>query len=256
MSRCQGFSTAGLGAFEVEAAVGVRAGIVNAEYVGSELEIFAQAKNWRAYWSRKVAPHLGKTVLEVGSGIGTVTRLLSTAENVWTALEPDGNMVRDLAKQELPEATRLVCGSVADIAHGDLFETVLYIDVLEHIRDDVGELARAVALLKPGGKLVVLAPAHNFLFSRFDAEIGHFRRYSLKSLENIRPDGAKKVVGEYLDSVGALASLSNRLLLRQPQPTAAQVKVWDSVFVPVSRVVDPIFRHKVGKSVLVVWMRV
>ena len=60
----------------------------------------------------------------------------------------------------------------------------------------------------------------------------------------------------YLDSIGLLASLANRLLLNQSMPTAAQIKTWDSVLVPCSRVLDPFLFGAVGKSVLGIWRNV
>jgi hypothetical protein len=60
---------------------------------------------------------------------------------------------------------------------------------------------------------------------------------------------------EYLDSVGVIASGANRLLLRSGMPTASQVALWDRVMVPVSRVIDPLFGRRIGKSILGVWRK-
>jgi hypothetical protein len=109
--------------------------------------------------------------------------------------------------------------------------------------------------LRPGGHLIVLAPAHGWLFSRFDRSIGHFRRYSARQLGELTPAGLGLVRSHYLDSVGLLASAANRLALRQSLPTARQIRFWDRVLVPLSRVIDPITWHRVGKSVLCVWTR-
>jgi hypothetical protein len=131
----------------------------------------------------------------------------------------------------------------------------MYIDVLEHIEDDAGEIAAAAARLRLGGHLIVLSPAHPWLFSPFDAAIGHWRRYTRKGLRSLGPAGCGLVRLRMLDAVGLLASAANRLLLRSAMPTAGQIALWDRGMVPVSRVIDPVLGHRVGKSVLAVWRR-
>lgn len=223
------------------------------QYVGSELELFRKARNWKAYWSSRIRPHLRGDVLEVGAGLGANTELLA-GENftTWTALEPDAELTRGLA---LPSARhRLVNATLADI--GGRFDTILYIDVMEHIEDDAAEMRRAADHLTPGGALIVLSPAHQWLFSPFDAAIGHFRRYSRQSLRAVAPPSLREVRVEYLDVLGVLASAANRLWLEQPRPTEAQILLWDRWIVPVSRrLVDPLTFGAAGKSVLGIWRR-
>ena len=90
----------------------------------------------------------------------------------------------------LPRTVELLTGTIADILdRPQRFDAVLYIDVLEHIEDDRGELERATRLLREGGYLIVLSPAHQWLFSPFDEAIGHFRRYDRRSLGALQPAG-------------------------------------------------------------------
>ena len=79
--------------------------------------------------------------------------------------------------------------TIESITDAAPFDTILYVDVLEHIADDAAELARARRLLTPEGNLVVLAPAHQSLFSPFDAAVGHYRRYDERTA-TILGDGA------------------------------------------------------------------
>ncbi len=112
------------------------------------------------------------------------------------------------------------------------FDTIVYIDVLEHIEDDAGELKLAARRLRRGGRIVVLSPAHQFLYTPFDAAIGHFRRYNRSSLRKISPPGLELEKLFYLDAFGIAASAMNRLLLRQSMPTKAQIETWDKWIVP------------------------
>ena len=106
------------------------------------------------------------------------------------------------------------------------------------------------------GCLIVLAPAHQFFYSPFDAKIGHFRRYQQKRLLSIRPADTKVLRVRYLDCVGCLASLANKLFLRASLPTQRQITTWDRLMVPLSRLFDPLFGHKIGKSIYIVLQKI
>jgi SAM-dependent methyltransferase len=236
-------------------------------YVGQELELFAHARNWKRYWSATIRPYLRGDVLEVGAGIGANTRLLldeqSGAISRWVCLEPDARLLEQL-RTSLNSRTDAAgvrieprLGTMADLNPTEQFDAVLYIDVLEHIADDSDEMRRAAAHLREGGRCIVLSPAHQWLFSEFDAAIGHHRRYSRKSLK-AAAEGVHSLRLErlcYLDSCGLLASTANRLLLRQSMPDLRQILFWDRFLVRGSRLLDPLLLHRAGKSVLGVWTR-
>ena len=224
-------------------------------YEGSELELFSRATNWKAYWSSFVAPYIRGRVLDVGAGIGSTAELFRNVVcDRWIALEPDPGMsehIGDLVRSgRLPKRVEARCGTTQQLDPGERFDAILYVDVLEHIEDDTGELERAARHLAPGGSLVVLAPAHNSLYTPFDRAIGHYRRYDRKMLASINPESVNLVAMRYFDSVGMLASLGNRFLLRSAYPTVAQIAFWDSVLVPISRMVDPLLLGRVGKTIV------
>ncbi len=229
-------------------------------YVGSELELFAGAIRWKSYIADQVTPFLGEEVLEVGAGLGgTSKRLCRGIERRWVCLEPDeglaGRLSRAIDTGELPACCRVEVGTLERLARDPAFDTVLYIDVMEHIEDDAGEMARAGEFLRPGGHVVVLAPAHQWLYSPFDEAIGHHRRYTRSTLRALTPTGLDLVRLSYLDAVGLIASAGNRLLLRRAMPTSSQIAVWDRYMVRLSRVFDPLIGFSVGKSVLGVWRK-
>lgn len=225
-------------------------------YVGTELELFAEAKNWKAYFARSVAGWVRGDVLEVGAGIGTnTTELYVSAVRSWLCLEPDASLAEraKTAVAQLPNARVVVGTTVSALSSLERYDSVLYIDVLEHIEDDADELVRAAALLRPGGHLVVLCPAHQELYSELDRAVGHFRRYDARSLTACGPASLALEEVFYLDSVGMLASFANRALLKSGQPSLGQIKVWDRFMVPLSRWLDPCTGRRLGKSVVAVW---
>jgi SAM-dependent methyltransferase len=225
-------------------------------YVGTELELFSAAKRWKAYWAGRVAPWVKGDVLEVGAGIGANTRVLQNpGVRSFSCLEPDPRLAAQAQSEvaDLP-ACRIVVGTTAS-TELTRYDSVVYIDVLEHIEDDHAELARAAELVRPNGHLVVLAPAHQALYSEFDRAIGHYRRYDAKSLTARGPSGLALERCFYLDSVGVLASFANHALLKSERPSPGQIRTWDTLMVPLSRVLDPLFGHRLGKSVVAVWRR-
>jgi SAM-dependent methyltransferase len=229
-------------------------------YVGEELDLFRHATRWKQYYAEELKPLIHGDVLEVGAGIGgTAHFLCSTATRTWTCLEPDQRLLARLHERvrtdPLPAPVVIRHGTLADLEINATFDTLLYIDVLEHIEDDGAELARAAGRLNPGGSLIVLSPAHNCLFSEFDKAIGHFRRYNRRSLLRTGPPDLTIVRAFYLDAAGMLASLTNRLFLKASSPTSSQIRFWDTWIIPVSRVVDPLLAHRVGKTVVAIWQK-
>ncbi|HUF61176.1 MAG TPA: class I SAM-dependent methyltransferase [Verrucomicrobiales bacterium] len=228
------------------------------EYVGDELKVFQHAVRWKRYCRDRVQRFVRGRVLEAGGGIGATTRALCLdAVTEWCSVEPDpglaAEMQRRFAAEPLPVPLRIVTGTLSALDAEPVFDTILYMDVLEHIEDDAAELIRARDRLRRGGHLVVLSPAHQWLFTAFDRAIGHYRRYNRKSLRAAAPAGLPEVRMEYLDAAGLLASLANRLILHSASPTLAQIRFWDGRLVPVSRKLDPVFGRNLGKSILGVW---
>ena len=227
-------------------------------YAGTELDVFAHARNWKRYLRDSVAPWLRGDVLEVGGGIGETTcAFRSAAQASWTALEPDPRLAARLAARVdgLPGGVRVIAGTLDSLVEGPLFDCIIYIDVLEHIEQDAAELRSAAARLRPGGALVVMSPAHQSLYTPFDAAIGHHRRYNRKQMTTLTPQGMRLVHLAYLDAVGLTLTVGNRLVLKSASPTLGQVSLWDRWCIPVSRIVDPIIGGRLGKSILAVWRK-
>ena len=228
------------------------------QYTGNELDLFAKARNWKRYWSRLIRPYVRGDVLEVGAGLGAnIPYLLHDEVRSLTAMEPDPALYERLetARRTLQDArvaTRRA--ALADSCAGP-FDTICYVDVLEHIEDDCAELALASSRLEPGGHIVLLAPAHPFLYSSFDGAIRHYRRYTRAGVKRLSPPGCSLRLLRMADSMGFFAALANARWLRQPLPTARQIAVWDHILVRASTVLDPLLGYRLGKSLLAVWRK-
>jgi len=231
------------------------------DYVGSELTVFRHARTWKSYWSSQIRPFVAGRVLEVGAGLGANSEYLAAAGvSQLVRMEPDPSLACQLAASAPAlEAGGIRVedrvGTLRTCAPHEQFQTILYIDVLEHIEDDRSEVALAARHLAREGHLVVLAPAFQALYSPFDRAIGHYRRYTAAGLRRLTPAPLHVVTTFYLDGPGALLSFGNRLLLRHASPTTAQIAFWDRRIVPIARVTDRATRRLFGRSVVCVWQR-
>ncbi|MBS1583320.1 MAG: methyltransferase domain-containing protein [Bacteroidetes bacterium] len=225
------------------------------DYVGEELDLFQHATNWKTYFASRLKPYVRGRVLDAGCGMGVnADHLWNPQVTDWTFLEPDPRLLEQVPAHVRTPAlahARRMNGTTSSLA-GERFDTILYLDVIEHIEDSADELRRAYELLQNGGHLLILVPAFNHLYSPFDKAIGHFRRYDKRILKAELPPELIRVRTEYLDSLAFFLSLANKWFLKQAAPQLKQVLFWDRTIVPLSRVADPLFLHAFGKSLVAV----
>jgi SAM-dependent methyltransferase len=227
-----------------------------ADYSSRDLEVMSFARNYHAWILARFRPYLGKQVAEVGAGAGSFSELLlqEPIERL-VAVEPSPNVYAFLEEKSAHEP-RL-------ISHNDIFPTVakryreafdavVYVNVLEHVEDDAAELRHVRAALKEGGHVCIFVPALSLLYSAHDKAIGHYRRYHKHALEKLVTDaGFELVDARYFDVVGILPWLILVRLLKW-SPGGGSVSLYDSVVVPVMRVLESLVPPPVGKNLLLI----
>ncbi len=229
-------------------------------YPGQELELFREARNWKRYFSSRLRPYIRGRVLEVGAGLGENQPYLTNEQvTSWTSLEPDPSLFEALQArmtQVNNVQVHAIQGTTAMLGKNTGFDTILYIDVLEHIEADNEELRRASDLLLPGGRLIVLSPAYPALFSPFDKAIGHYRRYTRAVLRQAAQGlDLQEEKLFHLESAGCALLLVNKALARKSYPTRKTVRFWDHFVVPVSKGLDRLFGYRFGKSIIGIWRK-
>jgi SAM-dependent methyltransferase len=221
-----------------------------------ELETMALAVNYHRWTFQVIEPFIGSRVLEVGAGLGEVSQFLS--ENAaLTVLDSDSRCVDHLRRRfARREKFVVVEGDIAGRLPADFgqrFDTVLCINVMEHIEDDRAALRNMYGALEPGGRLVLLVPAHPRIYGTLDLLVGHYRRYTRRDLAaETRAAGFRIVHSTYFNSLAAIGRYLIGRVVRQIETGKGQVLLYDRFVVPVlsrlERVVPPPF----GQSLILV----
>ncbi len=198
-----------------------------------------RAERYNRWLFGQVAPHLGERVLEIGAGIGTLTRYLAGRELV-LATDVNPRYLRILAntfeRHTRVEVERL---DLADFDPAALarhrLDTILCVNVLEHIEDDRATLRRLWESLVPGGRLVLLVPAHAWLYGAIDRAIHHYRRYGRAELtERLAEAGFHTEHTAFFNRLGILGWYLNSVLLRRTRVPGLQLRV-QNLLVPLLR---------------------
>lgn len=224
-----------------------------------ELELLSNTPRSTEIILNELSGHLGTRVIEVGAGLGQITGILANRGYSVTAIEPDPTLFE---KSILSSATASHCGTLSDFlsTHAGTmgtFDTALYVNVLEHIEDDLAEVKTAYSALREGGHLVIFVPALPALYGTMDEISGHYRRYRKSELRFILDRAGFKVSNLYFfDSVGVLPYWISYALLRRRNLGSASVKLYDSVIIPVSQFISRLSgRRIVGKNLIAVGVK-
>ena len=137
------------------------------KYPGKELALFDQAKFWRKYVYLLTKKFFGKNILEVGAGIGSFTSNYYKEDSNITLTELDQNNIEILRKKFANKKNILIENKFKN-KFEKKFDTIIYMSVLEHIEHDVSEINIALSKLESQGYLIILVPAHNYMYSQFD----------------------------------------------------------------------------------------
>jgi SAM-dependent methyltransferase len=201
------------------------------DIIGAQtLEVMSGAA-WYNRWLLELSEsYLGKCVLEIGSGIGNFTDLLSEKHQV-TATDINKDYLKELKLHH-----KTIKSGFGNLETGEFyfrqkkFDSIIAFNVLEHIKNDSNAIRNAHNLLKNDGKLIVIVPAHQMLFSRFDENLGHFRRYTVKSFSVKVEDAGFKVINvRYVNWVSALGWLLFIKLLKRSNMPNKEVSIFGKI---------------------------
>ncbi len=220
------------------------------------LDALAYLDHYNRWLIDEISPHVGRRVLEVGSGIGNMANFFLDRELVVTSdILPEYREA--LAKRFAERENVLVVDFSLDNGNGKealaahRIDTVICVNVLEHIEDDALAVRHMVDLLIPGGRLVVLVPALPVLFGSLDEELHHFRRYRKAELRRVFEQANLSVDAlRYFNFFGIFGWFLNARILRRKILPPRQLQMFDRL-APLFRSVESAVPIPVGQSLII-----
>jgi SAM-dependent methyltransferase len=241
---------------EVRAAAAPDAPATDAVMV-ADLEIMARANNYRNWMYRRIQPYVGRRVLEVGAGIGNFTELLLERELVLATdkFELCVDYLRRRLGPQLKAAPMLL-----DLAAPPVsalkpfgFDTIICMNVLEHVEDDARALRFMHEVLVDEGRAIILVPAFQFLYGTVDRAIEHYRRYTRKTLlPRMREAGFELEAAFYMNVVGMAGWFWNNRIKRTTEENPAQIAIFDRFIAPWAERVERALPPPFGLSLIAV----
>ena len=224
-------------------------------YEGGDLEALADLDRYYGWIIDEFRPFLRGEAVEIGAGIGAVSKRLIDLVDRLDLVEPSPNLHPHLnaAFGDRPgvEIHRETIESWTAKRPSDSADSIVMVNVLEHIEDDARALAELHRILRPGGYLLIMVPAMGFLFSRLDRIHGHFRRYEKQPLRD-RTAAAGFTVEKikYMDLTGVFPWWLLNVKLGATTFNPKMVGIYDRYFVPVTRAVESVVTPPLGKNLV------
>lgn len=221
---------------------------------GRQLESDHGKPRYLAYQRELIRPHCGRSVLEVGAGLGEFAEGFTGCDRyVVTDVDPGAvQKMKDrfAARPEVEVQQFDIDGQTTLSAP---VETLIAINVLEHIDDDVAALRRLSRSLTPAGNIILFVPGYQQLYGDFDRKVGHFRRYTPSALSAAaRNAGLTVEVAHPVNFLGAFAWWAAVRKGGASSPNPTLVSIYDRTVVPLTRRIEKRVKVPFGQSVLCV----
>lgn len=225
-------------------------------YSGSELDAVAEADNYYRWIIDAFSPHIGPRTVEAGAGIGTVSELILRRGTVRDLLlvEPASNNVPALRKRFAGDTrVRVHHGYLEDVAPTLRADTIIAVNVLEHVEHHLEFLRAAYAGLVPGGRLLILVPAVPAIFGSLDRAFDHFRRYTRGALKSaVLAAGFAIDDLHYLNGLGVAAWFVAGRVLGRTTLGRSQVRFYDRWVIPWLSRVEKLVHPPLGQSLFLI----
>jgi 2-polyprenyl-3-methyl-5-hydroxy-6-metoxy-1,4-benzoquinol methylase len=228
-------------------------------YAADDLETMSQARRYQAHVFALLRPHVGSNVLEIGCGIGTMSlRLIEVAQRL-LCIEPNVNCAAraHAALDGDPRIALRIC-HLEECDRTELrqqhFDTIVCVNVLEHIEDDIRALRVFRDVVAPtGGRVLVFVPAVQAAYGPLDAALGHHRRYSKRTLgAAFGAAGLDLVTMKYTNPIGLLGWLYNAYVSRTIEHTPGQVRLFERFVAPWALPLERLVTPPIGLSLFAV----
>lgn len=223
------------------------------------LEAISQANHFNHWMYHTIKPYCKGNILEIGSGIGNITKEFIKSDIKITASDIRNNYCSYLSNNYDDYLNDILLLDIIDPnfdqkfkKYFGSFDTIFALNIVEHVKDDNLAIANCKKLLKKDGHLIILVPAYQALYNKFDKELEHFRRYNLKTLSKLFTDNHLEIIHrQYFNFVAILGWWFSGSVLKKKTIPEGQMKLYNSL-VPIFKIIDKIVLNKIGISSIVV----
>jgi hypothetical protein len=221
----------------------------NPVYEGRDLEALSEMPKYYDWILSHFRPYLKGTCAEFGAGKGNFSVFVHDLVDRLIVIEPSPNLAAELEEMrsnyDRLEVLEMPLESAVRTIPGATLDCAVMVNVLEHIQDDVSAL-QAVRCL-------IIVPAMQWLYSRFDNAVGHHRRYHLEPLSALmRGAGFELVVARYFDLMGVVPWLVVNKILRRTELDPRMTSLYDLHAVPVGRFIEERIKPPIGKNIVAI----
>ena len=225
------------------------------KYPEIALERFDKANFMISYVVFKIRKFLKDDMLEVGAGCGSFTKAYMKNFQSITLTDADAGSYNLLKKNFINEKKITVLNSLTKNINKK-FNTILYFNVLEHVKEDKLEIRNALEKLNSGGHLIILVPAHQKIYSKLDKAVGHYKRYDINFFKENKFENSEIVKLYFLDFFGySLYHLNKIFFKEETYPTELKIFIWDKIFTPLTTIADFLTGYKFGKNILCIYKK-
>ena len=226
-------------------------------YEGHDLEVLCALPRYYGWIYDYFEPHLNGHGAEFGPGLGTNSARILLKLVTLDLIEPSPNLVSKLQERFASDKrVRIIASGIegfVETSPDNIYDTIVLINVLEHVHDDVAAVQSFYRLLRPGGHLLLFVPAVPILFSRLDKLLGHYRRYSLVRLTQIITKANFEIrVGRYFDALGVFPWFLINTLGRATRFNPYLAWMYDTAGVPLTRMLESLMPPLFGKNICLV----
>ena len=220
----------------------------------------SSANEFNKWMFDTIRPYIQKRILEIGSGIGNIS-VFFLNDNATISLSDIRTNYIEFLQKKFSENPTLVNIYQIDLVDKNFdqkfshlfnsFDSIFALNVIEHIKEDNIAIENCKKLLVKGGQLVVLVPAYRWLYNKFDEVLGHYRRYSMKTLNTLMAPHLTIVHSQYFNFAGIFGWLVSGSIFKRKTIPHSEIKIFNKL-VPLLRIVDKLVLCRMGLSVILV----
>ncbi|HOY33068.1 MAG TPA: class I SAM-dependent methyltransferase [Bacteroidales bacterium] len=224
------------------------------------LNILSSANKFNKWIYETVKPFIKGDILEIGSGIGNITQCFIEDRRRLTCSDISDSYC-SILKDRFKNSSYLHEVRCIDIIHKDFdneyadlignYDSIIAVNMVEHVENDRLAVQNCGKILRKGGRLVILVPAYQWLYNRFDTELEHFRRYRIEDLKTLVAHAGFRIdSARYFNFIGILGWWFSGSMLRSKNIPECQMSLFEFL-VPLIKVTDRIIMNKAGLSIII-----